>query len=1576
MSKRIIAVLLSAVIFFGCMPIAAFNVFADENTDPMIIINDKYAAPGSSVQVDLEIANNPGIAGAKLTLTYDSKLILTDAVSNGVFSELGFTKPGKYESPCSFTYDSEAEVATEDGTFLTLFFSVSENAMPNESLPVTVSYRKGDVFDSSMENVALSIENGAVTIIDYIPGDVNGDKTVNGKDVTLLRRFIAGGYDVTINEDAADVNDDNMINGKDVTLLRRYNAGGYGVELKPHTVRCSHEMTATKAVDATCEEDGNCDYWYCSKCDKYFSDEDGIYEISLEDTVIKAKGHTAVVDPAVPATETSTGLTEGSHCSVCGAVLEEQIVIPMLQSQQYNVIYHVSNGDSYLSTLSIFNPNPPTYNSSTGLTLKNVSAPGYAFLGWYDLPAGANAANIKKIAAGETGEVELYAHWEKIEYTIQFKSDLIPVSEIKYTVDKGATLPTPALDGYIFVGWSDGEGSILKTVPKGTIGNLTFTANWMSERNKAWTKKNLDAPIIIESEETNTLLFTYEIGRIENVPLYVIEDFGYINSEGVSRTVSKEYTVKTEESLMQQYTETVANSTTNTAQWSLSNGWTDSVSLNENYLQENNLSETDARILCTTDENNWLVSSGSSGSTTTTTYDSSQDYDLHTGTGNTKTYDTHDTNNTTSTKTNAELNANAKMNVGVSGGVKVPIEGVPVDLGANIGSEAGLGLKVGGEFGHTGSVANKTGTESDTGHQDQTGSIKHTGTDTVSNASWNSSRSYGGSRSVSNTDSVSKTVSERIATEYGYGKSYIQSGDETNTQGSSVSASSSNSYTSSVTYSTAESLTESIVYTTGNTKTGYHRLIKAGTAHVFAIVGYDIKTAAYFVTTYTVMDNETHNFEDYSYTTNMYDDNQISVIPFEIPYEVEEYVLSRVGETEGLEFNKSGVVTGYSGTDTTVIIPEYHVIDNLDGTKSVVKVTGISPNAFKGNSMITGVQLSDFITDIPANAFDGCESLTLVNMPSVVSIGAEAFKNCDFNTVILSQKIESIGNNAFENIDTFAVNTNKQNVVTGATNSGAKNILIYIAGTGENLNGSQISVGDSTEVFVLHGCGNTISNLTVNSDADITVINHITLQSTTGIPIKSSSHEVQLGQVNVNSAGFAMTLTDEDCVLELYGESTITSSLGNAVLCRNIKALKTTDAIEKGVFSELKVNDNLLIRGSITNPELINCSGSIIEITEEEYAKYLNGVYTLTFDANGGTVSETSKTIYYGEAIGTMPTPTRTGFTFGGWYTAKSGGTKITATTVSLFDTNTTVYAHWTVNAYTAKWNSGTGYSITVKRTSSPNKGASTGNLSSGATVYYGDVLSITYTKADYYTIKTKGKTSITVTGNVTSSDIYATAEQNAVSGWVKASEMPSGAQIVNTKWTYTYRDWKTSNSSTMSGYTRDDSKTTWAWGSYGSWSSWSRTAVSGSDSRQVETKTVDDSYNKTVYVYFHWCNGRGYHANYQVDSSYSRHEIEVDAPLSVAGYTSSPSTVAYYAAGNCSCGNCNKWYQGSSWDNTTMVTRTKRISASHTEYRYRDRSKVYTYYFYKDISKEATSDPTGQANVSNVVKYVQYRAK
>jgi len=85
--------------------------------------------------------------------------------------------------------------------------------------------------------------------------------------------------------------------------------------------------------------------------------------------------------------------------------------------------------------------------------------------------------------------------------------------------------------------------------------------------------------------------------------------------------------------------------------------------------------------------------------------------------------------------------------------------------------------------------------------------------------------------------------------------------------------------------------------------------------------------------------------------------------------------------------------------------------------------------------------------------------------------------------------------------------------------------------------------------------------------------------------------------------------------------------------------------------------------------------------------------YTITFDANGGTVAQ--ETGMTGEVRTSpaslrtlvLPTPSRDGYAFNGWFTAAVGGTAVTAATE--FNANATVYAQWTenTNTYDVTWN-------------------------------------------------------------------------------------------------------------------------------------------------------------------------------------------------------------------------------------------------------------------------------------------------
>ena len=79
-----------------------------------------------------------------------------------------------------------------------------------------------------------------------------------------------------------------------------------------------HQLSKTEGKKATCTEAGNTEYWNCNICGKYFSDEAGRQEISLADTVIPATGHQLSKTDSKAATCTEAGNIEYWNCSVCG----------------------------------------------------------------------------------------------------------------------------------------------------------------------------------------------------------------------------------------------------------------------------------------------------------------------------------------------------------------------------------------------------------------------------------------------------------------------------------------------------------------------------------------------------------------------------------------------------------------------------------------------------------------------------------------------------------------------------------------------------------------------------------------------------------------------------------------------------------------------------------------------------------------------------------------------------------------------------------------------------------------------------------------------------------------------------------------------------------------------------------------------------------------------------------------------------------------------------------------------------------------------------------------------------------
>lgn len=131
---------------------------------PTIVVSDATASAGETVTVAVQIYNNPGVAGAKLTVNFDSKLTLTAATSGEAFSELDYTPPATFVDGCPFNWDSLDAETSVNGTVLTLTFTVADSALVGEELNISVSYVDGDIYNAALEDLSFEAINGTITV--------------------------------------------------------------------------------------------------------------------------------------------------------------------------------------------------------------------------------------------------------------------------------------------------------------------------------------------------------------------------------------------------------------------------------------------------------------------------------------------------------------------------------------------------------------------------------------------------------------------------------------------------------------------------------------------------------------------------------------------------------------------------------------------------------------------------------------------------------------------------------------------------------------------------------------------------------------------------------------------------------------------------------------------------------------------------------------------------------------------------------------------------------------------------------------------------------------------------------------------------------------------------------------------------------------------------------------------------------------------------------------------------------------------------------------------------------------------
>lgn len=254
----------------------------------------------------------------------------TTTVNGGTFAAGTYGVVSRNTAVVNFPSDTQAAVTSDKFPFVVgTYYGTSAGQ---------INIDGGD-FDG-INATALVGKTGSVTPTDLVkisggtftnsPVDYAGDDTsvvkgsayygVGTDAATLVENAAAGDTLTLIRYDSEitvpeNVNIDNQT-GSPVTV------NGDTLEAG-QTITTTHDVIATAAKEATCTEAGNIAYWYCTICDKYYSDAACTQEIEPADATIIAKGHGETeLKNAKEATCIAEGYTGDKVCKTCGEVIE------------------------------------------------------------------------------------------------------------------------------------------------------------------------------------------------------------------------------------------------------------------------------------------------------------------------------------------------------------------------------------------------------------------------------------------------------------------------------------------------------------------------------------------------------------------------------------------------------------------------------------------------------------------------------------------------------------------------------------------------------------------------------------------------------------------------------------------------------------------------------------------------------------------------------------------------------------------------------------------------------------------------------------------------------------------------------------------------------------------------------------------------------------------------------------------------------------------------------------------------------------------------------------------------------
>lgn len=420
-----------------------------------------------------------------------------------------------------------------------------------------------------------------------------------------------------------------------------------------------------------------------------------------------------------------------------------------------------------------------------------------------------------------------------------------------------------------------------------------------------------------------------------------------------------------------------------------------------------------------------------------------------------------------------------------------------------------------------------------------------------------------------------------------------------------------------------------------------------------------------------------------------------------------------------------------------------------------------------------------------------------------------------------------------------------------------------------------------------------------------------------------------------------------------------------------------TDDAPLNSVTTIQVKTGHLMNGSFVVDDVISRTVTIVGRN-----------FTVTYVPNGGVVRATdgseitSQKLPEDAVMFENVTVERTGYIFEGWYLDENFSTLFsTGNDHAIMPSEDIVlYAKWRAHSFNLLFDAGEG-SVDIESKlilcDTP-----FGELPTPTRDYY--------TFVGWFTTPDDNGVQITETSTAATAEditVYAKWQHNEVKGWIKASEVPEGAEIVGNKWTYTLKTTTESTNTSLAGYTRTGKRwvqsgsgnvnyATFPGGfDTGNWyyQNFAKGPYSASET-ETRKRTVSNSWRG--YIYWHWMYDCGGANGTSQRAIYHQYGYGPDNGFLYKYFGAFDSSNGNYSSdtGYCNSQGIRNYIVPERTANSQCQGATRWFRFDYYNSSYVDYTAYFTYE--KTEEKESSTEVTNGGNISNVVHWVQYREK